>query len=147
MIEYIDEEKRNLPKRLFLFLFFFVLFNFISGRNGRPSIFQEYGFWKPLIIECLTIGIFLYFDYKKKLKGLQNDLGTREKIVEEKAVLKKDRSFLKSEYQVWIESNIKEFRKFEVTEDEYNKMEKGHKVILEYGEKSNFLFKFDSNCS
>ena len=52
-----------------------------------------------------------------------------------------------SKYQVWIDSDIEEFKKFSVHEDEYNKMEKGHKVILEYGEKSKFLYKFDSNCA
>ena len=147
LIEYIDKEKKSLPQRFFLFLGLFMLINFMPGRNGRPSTFQEYGFWKPLVIEILAIGTLFYFDYKTKLKGLQNDLESREKIIEEKTVLKKDRSFLKSEYQVWIETSVKEFKKFDVTENEFNKIEKGHKVILEYGEKSKFLFKFNSNCS
>lgn len=147
LIEKINKEKASSPKQLLYMFIFINLFIFLSGKNRKPSLYNEYGYWKPAIIMTLLFSGLHYSSYRMNLKNLQMDLDSKEKIVATMSVLKKDKSFFKGEYQIWIDSEIKDFKKYQVDAVTYNQIEKGHKVIVEYGKMSKTLYKIDFNIA
>lgn len=145
LINKINKEKADLPSSLFFIIILLIFLIFLPGRQRRPSFYSQFGFWKPAIIMTLLGCGITYYRYSTTIKNLQMDLDSQEKIVEEKEVWNKDKSFAKSEYRIWIDSNIKEFQKFSVVYEEYEQIEKGQKVVLEYGKMSHTLYNINFN--
>lgn len=141
----IQKEKDDVPRITLFMVALFTLFIFLPGRNGHPSFYREYGFLKPVIISTLLAFGLSYGFYKKSLKALVKDLNSGEKVVEQKVVWKKEKSWVNGKYIVRIDSSFKDFQTFNVSEEDYNKIEYGHIVFLEYGENSKTLFKLDLN--
>ena len=141
----IEKEKKDLPILFFFALSIFILFIFLPGRRGESSFFSKYGFWKPAIVVALITGGVTYFENKKTLRNLRDDVASNEKIIESKTIWKKDKSFMNNELRIWIDSDIKEFQKFVISQTEYENIEKGHTVFLEYSRQSHVLFKLDLN--
>ncbi len=147
LFDKIEKEKKDLPKLLFFMVSIFLLFIFLPGRRGESSFFSKYGFWKPAIVVALITGGITYFENKKTLRNLRDDIASNEKIIESKTVWKKDKSFTSDELRIWIDSDIKEFQKFVISKTEYENIKKGHTVFLEYSSKSHVLFKLDLNLN
>jgi hypothetical protein len=145
LIEKIEKEKNEFPKRTLLALMLFILFIFIPGKNHRPSYYSEYGFLKPALITTILVIGFCYSDYKSTMKALKSDLDSGEKIVKDTIVWKKEKSFTLNKYCIYTDNDHKPFSKFDIEEEAYNKIEKGHIVKLEYAEKSKFLYQLNLN--
>ena len=143
LFDKIDNEKKDLPKLFFFALSFFLLLIFLPGRRGKTSFSSQYGFLKPVFVAVLVAGGFSYFQNKKTLKDLRDDVASNEKIIDAKTVWKKDKSFIDNELCIWIDSDIKGFQKFIISKTEYDSIEKGHTVFLEYSKQSHVLFKLD----
>lgn len=145
LVDAIEKEKKDFPVQTLFFITALILFIFLPGRNHRPSYYTEFGFLKPALISTL-IGIgFSYYIFKNTVKSLKEDLDLGEKIAEKKTVWKKEKSFVSNKYQIYTDSDYKDFKKFDIEEGAYNKIEKGHIITLEYAEKSKYLFQFDLN--
>jgi hypothetical protein len=124
-----------------------LMFIFSHGKHNTPSIYDNHGFWVPaMIINAIQIVIFSYYN-KIEQDLLEKDLFSEKKTIEEKAVWKKDKTLMSGKHRIWINSDIKTFTNFEVNEKEYNAIEKGHKVVLEYAQHSKFLFRLDLKLS
>jgi hypothetical protein len=124
-----------------------LLIIFSHGKRNSPSIYDNHGFWVPaMIINAIQIVLFSHFNNKEK-SLLEKDLFSEKKTLEEKTIWKKDESIMSGKYRIYINSDTKAFTNFEVNEKEYNALEKGHKVVLEYAQYSKFLFKLDLKLS
>jgi hypothetical protein len=143
----IQEKKTSISKMTMISLLFSIVFIFISGKGNNPSLYQKYGFWGPLIIINTILLVYIFWKVKQETALLNKDILSEKKTQEEKTILKKDRSFSTKKSIIYIDSDIKKFMNFEVNEKEYNALEKGHKVVLEYAQHSKFLFKLDLKLS
>ncbi len=140
--------KSDIPLKLFFLLVLISLFVFMPGRKiHSPSLYEEYGFWKPaIILTFLMIGLG-YHILNEELKKLKTDLNSSEKIVEKSVVWKKAKSFQGGKYQIYVDNNHPKFMKFEIGEDDYHKIEKGHTVFIEYAEHSKVLLDLKLNMT
>jgi hypothetical protein len=82
-------------------------------------------------------------NHRSTIKALTSDLDSEKKIVEDKIVWKKEKSFTSNKFCIYTDSDHKDFKKFDIEEEAYNKIEKGHIVKLEYAEKSKFLYQLN----
>lgn len=134
------EKTPSIFKAIVSVLLMSVLTVFLSGRKPHNvSLYYHYGFWTPFIISSLVFSFLFYFIVKSSIKELENDLNSNEKIVEIKTIWKKDKSFSKQEYRIWVDSDIKEFQKFIIAKEDYDAVQNGHKVTIEFAEKSKML--------
>jgi hypothetical protein len=141
----IEEEKSDFPKRTLFLIAFFILFIFVPDRYKHRSIYSEYGFYEPAVILGLLATGYSYFLNRSRLTDLAKDVDCEEKIREAKVVWRKEKSFRSGKLIIRLDSNIKEFKTFDISHEEYDRIEKGHIVFLEYAENSKVLFKMDLN--
>jgi hypothetical protein len=145
LMDKIQEEKDGFPMQTLFCISIFILFIFLPGKTHRPSYYNEFGFLKPALISTMLATGLSYYIFRNTIKSLKNDLDSGEKIVESKVVWKKNKSFMSNKYQIYTDSDYKDFKKFDVEEEAYNKIEKGHIVKLEYAEKSKYLYQLNLN--
>jgi hypothetical protein len=139
----IKAEDNAYPKNILWAVFFFSIVNFIPGKRKAPSLYSQYGFWKPLIFELIIFGAYGYYKHIKTINTLQNDMEQGEKIVKNHTVWKKDKAFSREEYRIWIDSDVKEFQKFNIDKQDYEAIHNGHTVTIEFFEKAKVLFNLD----
>jgi hypothetical protein len=143
----IQDKKTALSKKIVFILLFSIFFVFFSGKGNDPSLFQKYGFWIPMFVISALFSAHTFYNMKQEIGLLNKDIASEKKTQEEKTILKKDRSFSTKKSLIYLDSPIKEFTNFEVNEKEYNAVEKGHKVVLEYAHHSKYLFRLDLKLS
>ncbi len=133
------------------FFFLFVLISvsvFMLGRRANsPSLYNVYGFWTPTIILTLLVAGHDYIFLKKDLNKLKNDLNSNEKIVGKNVVWKKAKSIRGGKYLIYLYNDNPTLMKFEINEKDYNRIEKGHTVIIEYAEHSKVLLDLKLNMT
>jgi hypothetical protein len=150
-LEILKSEIENGGTSVFLTILismlFSLLFIFSHGKHNTPSLYDNYGFWKPfMIITAILTAIYSFHNQKEK-SLIEKDLNSDKKTVEMKTVWKKDRPLMSDKYRIWVDSDIKKFNHFEVNEKEFDAIEKGHKVVLEYAQHSKYLFRLDLKLS
>jgi hypothetical protein len=139
----IQEKKSSFTKMIFISIILSIFFVFFSGRGNEPSFFQKYGFWIPAIVfNAMFLGYTFYLR-QQEIALINLDINSEKKTQEGKIILKKDRSFSTKKCLIYIDSDTKEFNHFEVNEKEFDAIEKGHKVVLEYAQHSKYLFRLD----
>jgi hypothetical protein len=132
--------KDTLSPGLLFMLAGVVIFIFLPGRHNRPSFFSQYGFIVPfLIISSILSLIIFYADYQENEK-LKKDLESDEKVVEIFSVIDKD-SNNNDEYFIGIDTKLKDFKKYKIIKDEFQRIKIGHGVTLEYAKFSETVLK------
>ena len=140
--------KSDIPLKVLYVIIFVSMLVFLPGKRvDSKSLYNKYGFWKPASILILLFAGHFYRSENKILKKLKNDLSSNEKIVEKNVVWKKAKSFSVKKYLVYVDSNHHEFMKFEISEENYNRIEKGHTVFIEYAEHSKVLLDLKLNMT
>jgi hypothetical protein len=94
-LEILKSEIENGGTSIFLTILismlFSLLFIFSHGKHNTPSLYDNYGFWKPfMIITAILTAIYSFHNQKEK-SLIEKDLNSDKKTVEMKTVWKKDR--------------------------------------------------------
>lgn len=137
----IKQDERASIGQILAFTFFVLLMIFLPGKGNQPSIYQSSGFLWPFIIIYSLMGvIFVYMKYQIQ-RRLQQDLQTGIKTIEPFPIWRKEKSFAKKEYYIWLDTAEKDFAKFTFPWKDATTIEQATHLVLEYAPKSKIIFK------
>jgi hypothetical protein len=136
----IKQDEQATAAQILAFFSFIILIIFLPGRGNDPSLFQTYGFLWPFVISFSVMSVlFLYWKYKIQ-KGLNDDLKLGVKTIEPFLIIRKEKSFAKKEYYVWLDSAEKSFEKFTFLLENAPEIDQATHLVIEYGPKSKTIF-------
>lgn len=134
-----QDEQASAAQILALFLFV-ILMVFLPGKGNDPSLYQTYGFLWPFVISFSAMGaIFLYWKYRTQ-KGLNDDLKLGVKTIEPFLIIRKEKSFAKKEYYIWLDAAEKDFEKFTFLLEDSPEIDQATHLVIEYAPKSKTIF-------
>ena len=136
----IKQDEQATAAQILALFSFVMLIVFLPGRGNDPSLFQTYGFLWPFVISFSAMSVlFLYWKYKIQ-KGLNDDLKLGVKNIEPFLIIRKEKSFAKKEYYVWLDSAEKSFEKFTFLLEDAPQIDQATHLVIEYGPKSKTIF-------
>ena len=136
----IKQDEQASAVQIFAFTSMVILFIFIPGKGNDPSVYQSYGFLWPFIILFSLMSIFLVYWKYQIQKGLNDDLKFGVKKVESFLIIRKEKSFAKKQYYIWLDTAEKSFEKFTFPLEDAPKIDQATHLVLEYAPKSKTIF-------
>ena len=136
----ISDLKDQFPIQTLAVLGVLVAFIFLPGKGNRPSVYHAYGFWKPVLLLSALVGAYSYYTFRKKVKALQADLDSGEKVVENTSIWKKQKTRFNGKHKIYLMSAYKEFSEMAVDAVEFERFAVDQPVTLAFGERSKMLF-------
>ena len=136
----IKQDEQATAVQIFALFSFVMLIVFLPGRGNDPSLYQTNGFLWPFVISFSAMSVlFLYWKYKIQ-KGLNDDLKLGVKTIEPFLIIRKEKSFAKKEYYIWLDTAEKGFQKFTFPLEDAPKIDQATHLVLEYAPKSKTIF-------
>lgn len=138
---FLEDEKRSLAGWIFSAILLAAIAPFFPSRHRKwefPSSVEMYLQRAIIFALILLAGILLY--YFSKTKNLRRDIASGKKAVAQVAVRRKIRSSFEPAFTILLDSDLKEFQQFNVSQVDYDAVWEGKLVTLEYAPHSKHLF-------